>query len=56
MMLQYSKVTFDPYEKLIPREDLARLATDAGLTLDAELPYLKYEVFQRFREPGRSPG
>ena len=44
-------VTFDPYEKLIPRDDLLKLAADAGLTLDAEFHYLKYQVFFRFRKP-----
>lgn len=44
-------VKFDPYEKLIPRDDLVKLATDAGLTLDAEFHYLKYQVFLRFRKP-----
>lgn len=44
-------ITFDPYEKLIPREDLERLGTDAGLALDAEFHYLKYQVFFRFRKP-----
>jgi ubiquinone/menaquinone biosynthesis C-methylase UbiE len=44
-------VTFDPYEKLIPREDLVQLGTDAGLALDAEFHYLKYQVFLRFRKP-----
>lgn len=45
------EVTFDPYEKLIPREDLVKFGTDAGLTLDAEFHYLKYQVFLRFRKP-----
>jgi ubiquinone/menaquinone biosynthesis C-methylase UbiE len=45
-------ITFDPYEKLIPREDLVQLGTDAGLALDAEFHYLKYQVFLRFRKPG----
>lgn len=53
-LLDYRKsheVTFDPYEKLIPREDLLQLATGAGLQLDAEFHYLKYQVFLRFRKP-----
>lgn len=53
-VLDYRKireVTFDPYEKLIPKDDLVRLATDAGLVLDAEYHYLKYQVFLRFRKP-----
>jgi len=48
---QSHDVTQDPYEKLIPREDLLKLATDAGLTLDAEYHYLKYQVFLRLRKP-----
>ncbi len=43
-------VTFDPYEKLIPRDDLIRLGTQAGLEFDAEFHYLKYQVFLRFRK------
>lgn len=42
---------FDPYEKLISREDLLQLASGAGLQLDAEFHYLKYQVFLRFRKP-----
>jgi arsenite methyltransferase len=45
------EITFDPYEKLIPRDDLVQLGTDAGLALDAEFHYLKYQVFLRFRKP-----
>ncbi len=45
------EVKFDPYEKLIPRENLVRYGTDAGLVLDAEFHYLKYQVFLRFRKP-----
>jgi ubiquinone/menaquinone biosynthesis C-methylase UbiE len=45
------EITFDPYEELIPREDLVQLGTDAGLALDAEFHYLKYQVFLRFRKP-----
>jgi len=44
-------VPFDPYEVLIPRDDLLKLAEDAGLSLDAEFHYLKYQVFLRFRKP-----
>jgi ubiquinone/menaquinone biosynthesis C-methylase UbiE len=53
-ILDYRKsreVKFDPYEVLIPREDLVKLAADAGLTLDAEFHYLKFQVFLRFRKP-----
>lgn len=55
-LIDYRKsrdVTFDPYEKLIPRDELVRLCTEAGLTLDAEFHYLKYQVFLRFRKAGQ---
>jgi ubiquinone/menaquinone biosynthesis C-methylase UbiE len=45
------EVTLDPYEKLIPRDDLVKYGTDAGLSLDAEFHYLKFQVFLRFRKP-----
>jgi len=35
----------------IPLENLVKLATDAGLVLDAEFHYLKHQVFLRFRKP-----
>ena len=35
----------------IPRADLIKLATDAGLTLDAEYHYLKNQVLLRLRKP-----
>ncbi|MCX6907252.1 MAG: class I SAM-dependent methyltransferase [Verrucomicrobia bacterium] len=57
-LIDYRKshdVKFDPYEKLIPREDLLKLANDAGLALDAEFHYLKYQVFLRLRKPARTP-
>lgn len=57
-LIDYRKshdVKFDPYEKLIPREDLLQLAQDAALVLDAEFHYLKYQVFLRFRKPVPSP-
>ena len=44
-------VTFDPYERLIPHDDLVKYGTDAGLVLDAEFHYMKYQVFLRFRKP-----
>jgi predicted methyltransferase len=53
-LIEYRKsrdVRFDPYEKLIPRDDLVKICTDAGLLLDAEFPYLKYQVFLRFQKP-----
>lgn len=53
-LIDYRKsrdVTFDPYEKLIPKEDLVMICTDAGLRLDAEYHYLKYQVFLRFHKP-----
>ena len=43
-------VKFDPYEILIPRDDLLKLGADAGLALDAEFHYLKFQVFLRFRK------
>jgi len=53
-LIDYRKsrdVTFDPYEKLIPRDDLVRVCTEAGLLLDGEFHYLKYQVFLRFQKP-----
>lgn len=53
-LIDYRKsrdVTCDPYEKLIPRDDLVKLCEDAGLRLDAEFHYLKYQVFLRFQKP-----
>lgn len=53
-LIDYRKshdVTFDPYEELIPREDLVALGESAGCVLDAEYHYLKYQVFLRFRKP-----
>lgn len=52
-LIDYRKsrdVTFDAYEKLIPRDDLVRICTDAGLRLDGEFHYLKYQVFFRFQK------
>ena len=52
-LIDYRKsrdVTFDPYERLIPRDELVRICTDAGLRLDAEFHYLKYQVFLRFQK------
>jgi ubiquinone/menaquinone biosynthesis C-methylase UbiE len=48
---QSRDVTMDPYDKLIPREDLLKLAHDAGLTLDAEYHYLRLQAFFRLRKP-----
>ena len=45
------EVKQDPYDRLIPLDDLLKLGKDAGLTLDAEFHYLKYQVFLRFRKP-----
>ncbi len=53
-LIDYRKiheVPFDPYDKLIPREDLLGLGEQAGLTLDAEFHYLWYQVFLRLRKP-----
>ncbi len=44
-------ITFDPYEKLLPRENLVHVGTDTELALDAEFHYPKYQVFLRFRKP-----
>lgn len=52
-LIDYRKsrdIPFDPYENLIPRDDLVTLGHDAGCTLDAEFHYLKYQVFLRFRK------
>ena len=35
----------------IPRDELVKLGSDAGLTLDAECYYLEHQVFLRFRKP-----
>jgi len=53
-LIDYRKshdVTFDPYEELIPREDLVALGDSTECVLDAEYHYLKYQVFLRFRKP-----
>jgi len=53
-LIDYHKshdVKFDPYEVLIPLNELIDLGKEAGLVLDAEFHYLKYEVFLRFRKP-----
>lgn len=53
-LIDYRKskdVKFDPYEKLIPRDNLIGICTDAGLRLDGEFHYLKYQVFLRFQKP-----
>ena len=59
-LIDYRKskdVPFDPYERLIPHDDLVKLGTDAGFTLDAEYHYLQYQVFLRFRKaPSAPPG
>ena len=38
-------------DRRIPLEDLIKVGTDAGLVLDAEFHYLKWQVFLRFRKP-----
>lgn len=45
------EVKQDPYDRLIPLEDLVKIGKDASLTLDAEFHYLKFQVFLRFRKP-----
>ena len=44
-------VPFDPYDILVPRDELQRMAEEAGLVLDAEFHYLHYQVFLRFLKP-----
>ncbi len=46
-------IPFDSYDQKIAREDLIRYAKQAGMELDAEFLYLKYQVFLRFRKPAR---
>lgn len=41
-------------DRRIPREGLIKLATDAGLVLDAEFHYLKNQVFLRLRKPTKA--
>ena len=45
-----AKVKYDK-DRRIPKTDLVKLATDAGLTLDAEFHYLQNQVFLRLRKP-----
>jgi len=40
----------------IPRDDLVKLATDAGLKLDAEFYYLQHQLFLRWRKPAKQGG
>jgi arsenite methyltransferase len=44
------EVTGDPYERLIPRDELVEMCEKAGLVLDAEYHYLKLQVFFRLRK------
>ncbi|MCX8036866.1 MAG: class I SAM-dependent methyltransferase [Candidatus Sumerlaeia bacterium] len=44
-------IPFDPYDRKIARDDLIRYAKEAGMVLDAEFLYLKYQVFLRFQKP-----
>ena len=48
-----AKVKHDK-DRRIPRVDLVKLATDAGLVLDAEFHYLKHQVFLRLRKPAKA--
>ncbi len=41
-------------DRRIPRADLIKLATDAGLVLDAEYHYLVHQVFLRLRKPTKA--
>ena len=45
-----------PHEKdrRIPKADLVKLATDAGMTFDAEFLYLSRQVFLRLRKPSQT--
>jgi hypothetical protein len=45
-----SDVPFDPYERLIPHENLVNICREAGFVLDTEFFYLKYQVFFRFKK------
>jgi len=42
-----------PYDKgrRIPKAELIKLGTDAGMSLDAEFHYLQHQVFLRLRKP-----
>jgi len=44
-----------PYDKgrRIPKDQLIRYGTDAGLVLDAEFLYLEHQVFLRLRKPAK---
>ena len=47
-----AKIRYD-IGRRIKREDLVKLATDAGLTLDAEFFYLEHQVYLRCRKPAK---
>lgn len=49
-----AKVKNDPKNR-IPKDDLIKLAKDAGLELDAEFFYLVNQVFLRFAKPAAKP-
>ncbi len=38
----------------IPKKDLVKYATDAGMALDAEFHYLSNQVFLRLRKPAKT--
>ena len=42
-------------DRRVPKDQLVKLATDAGLVLDAEFHYLKNQVFLRFLKPAPKP-
>jgi ubiquinone/menaquinone biosynthesis C-methylase UbiE len=48
-----AKIQYDKGRR-IPRTELVKLATDAGLPLDAEYHYLVHQVFLRFRKPPKT--
>ncbi len=49
-----AKIKYD-LNRRVPRDDLIKLAKDAGLELDAEFFYLTHQVFLRFAKPAAKP-
>jgi ubiquinone/menaquinone biosynthesis C-methylase UbiE len=50
------EITCDPYEILVPHDDLVGFATNCGLSMDAEFHYLHWQVFLRFLKPAEPRG
>lgn len=50
------EVTCDPYDILIPHDELVGFATNCAMALDAEFHYLHWQVFLRFLKPPKPPG